>query len=158
MTFFGSCRRTSDTTPWFNIPAVTRHHKIADEEFTTMMGEYLLCEVDLPTCFEFDPKHETKLDHSHTCYRCAGPYRYQSHNMVQRAFQTVCVSYGIQTTDNFHGHFGVKENGMKPDLIIFRSSDSLPIVVDFCIPHQASHHRYEAAQKMAVRKSTKYAA
>ena len=149
--------RSSDTTPWFNIPAITRHHAITDEEFTTMMGEFLRCDIDLPTCTDYNPEHGSKLDHSHTCYRCAGPYRYQRHNMLQRAFQMVCLSYGIQTTDNFYGHFGTRGNDKKPDIIVFRSSESLPLVIDFTIPHQAEYHKYDVAQLMTVRKSTKYA-
>ena len=46
---------------------------------------------------------------------------------------------------------------MKPDLIVFRSSESIPLVLDFSIPHQAEHHKYDVIQEMVARKSRKYA-
>ena len=149
--------RSSPTTPWFNVPAITKKLTIANEAFSLALGNYLRCNVKYEVCSAHDASKRSTSDHSQTCHRCAAPYRYARHNITIAAFRSVCSSYGISTSENFYGTFGVTNAQKRPDVIVYRGATSeQPLVLDFAIPHQSENEAYDSINIMWNAKKKKY--
>jgi len=138
--FFELKTRTSKTTPFFDTPALTRKLRITDEAFNLALGNFLRCDTTYDVCSHRKPEQPTS-DHAQVCHKCGGPYRYARHNIVIAAFRSVCQEYGISTTENFFGTFGVTDRRQRPDIIVFRpATNQQPLVLDFSIAHQSQEH------------------
>ena len=73
------------------------------------------------------------------------------------AFRATCSEYGISTSDNFYGIFGVTNREKRPDLIVYRGATrEEPLVLDFTIPHQPEAYDSDAVNNMSNQKKRKY--
>lgn len=149
--------RCDSSHPWFGIQPVTKATRITDDAWRLAMSNFLALDVPYPVCFEFDPTSETARDHSNTCHRCAGPFRYARHQRLVSDFLSVSSKHGVIATANFDGVYGVMKK--KPDIIVFRvdeTSAASNLLLDITVPHQAAKHSYNASTAARNYKLHKY--
>jgi hypothetical protein len=155
--------RRDDSSPWFEVAALSARTKISDEAWRLGMAHFLAADMPTPTCPAHDAAKHKSWDHSQQCHTCAAPFRGQRHQRVVQEFIAVASKYGVIATLNFEGIYGIAQGGRlqakRPDIIVHRPSMTESVrtlCLDVVVPHQGEGHAYNTLTRMHSYKVKKY--